>query len=108
MLRIYPDILEWVSHLTKVVERLANQDPDLAKQLRRSSSSVALNTAEGMVASGRSKRACYGIALREARESYAVLEVGSRLGYFALPAPLEDQTQKIVGTLVRLTYPKRQ
>jgi hypothetical protein len=48
------------------------------------------------------------VALKEARESYAALEVAVRLRYIAPLAPaLEDRSQKILGTLVRLALPQR-
>ena len=61
-----------------------------------------------MVAQGRSRSHCYGVALREMRESYAALEVAVRLGYLApLPAELERRIAQILGTLVRLSFPRR-
>lgn len=48
------------------------------------------------------------IALREMRESYAALEVSVRLRYLApLPAELEERIAHILGTLVRLSFPRR-
>jgi len=83
-------------------------DPDLARQLRRASASVALNCAEAMYARGRSRTACYNISLREMRESYAALEVSVRLQYLPpLAAELEDRIQRILGTLYRLSFPGR-
>ena len=81
MLRIYAVILSFVEDVALLVPRIAHHDPDLARQLRRSSASVALNASEGMYARGRSRTACYNIALREMRESFAVLEAVVRLGY---------------------------
>jgi four helix bundle protein len=108
MLRIYPVILEFVTEVAPFIERMAHHDPDLAKQLRRASASVVLNTAEGMYARGRSRTACYNIALREMRESYAALEVSVRLRYVApLPAAFEQRIAHILGTLVRLSFPGR-
>ncbi|HEX4477834.1 MAG TPA: four helix bundle protein [Polyangiaceae bacterium] len=107
MLIIYPVIPSFVSDAAELVGRIGRHDPDLARQLRRSSAAVALNTAEGMYARGRSRGACYNIALREMRESYAVLEVSVRLRYIAeLDAALEDRIQRILGTLVRLSVPR--
>ena len=108
MLKLYPIILEFVSDVSPLIGRIARCDSDLARQLRRASAAVALNTAEGMYARGRSRQACYNIALREMRESYAALEVSVRLGYVApLPAELERRIEQIIGTLVRLSFPRR-
>ena len=105
MLRIYSDMLDWLEDLVELIARIEKHDPDLARQLRRASRSVVLNTAEGMDARGRNKSAKYTIALCEMRESYAALEVSVRLRYIpALDATLEDRSQKIIGTLHRLAH----
>jgi len=96
MLQIYPIILEFVTDIASLVPRIAHHDPDLARQLRRSSSSVALNVAEGMHARGRSKTAAYNVALREMRESYAALEVSVRLGYVA---PLSGELERRIAQI---------
>ena len=109
MLRIYPIILEFVTEVAPFVERIGRHDADLAKHLRRASASVVLNTAEGMYARGGSRVACYNIALREMSECRAALEVSVRLGYVApLPEPLERRIAHIIGTLVRLSFPRKQ
>ena len=108
MFRIYPVILTFVADIASLVPRIAHHDPDLARQLRRSSASVALNVSEGMYARGRSRTACYNIALREMRESYAVLEVAVRLGYLpTLCTELERTAQHILATLYRLSFPRQ-
>jgi len=107
MLNIYPVILDFVSDIAALIPRIAHHDPDLARQLRRSSTSVALNVAEGMSALGRSKTAAYNIALREMRESHAALDVSLRLGYVPpLGTALEDRMQRILATLYRLSFPR--
>ena len=109
MLRIYSDMLDWLEDLVELIARIEKHDPDLARQLRRASRSVVLNTAEGMDARGRNKSAKYTIALCEMRESYAALEVSVRLRYIPpLVAPLEDRSQKIIGTLYRLAHSRAQ
>ncbi len=108
MLRIYAVILSFIEDVALLVPRIAHHDPDLARQLRRSSASVALNTSEGMYARGRSRTACYNIALREMRESCAVLEVAVRLGYLpSVCAELERRSQHILATLYRLSFPRQ-
>ncbi len=81
-------------------------DTNLADQLRRCSTSVCLNTAEGMGATGGNKKNSYRIALREMREAMAAVDIAARLGYVP---PLEhedsDRQERIVGTLVRLAKP---
>jgi four helix bundle protein len=108
MLNIYPIIVSFVADVAELTPRIAHHDPDLARQLRRASAAVALNTAEGMYARGRSRTACYNIALRELRESYSALELSVRLRYLPpLSAELEDRIQRIIGTLYRLSFPKQ-
>ena len=108
MLRIYSVILDYLERLVKLNAQIARHDRDLAKQLKRSSCSVALNTAEAMYSRGGSRTAAYGVALREMRESFAALEIAVRLHYIAPLEPgLVDQCQKIIGTLVRLAFPVR-
>jgi four helix bundle protein len=108
MLKLYPVILSVVEDLARLSPRIAHHDPDLARQLRRASTSVVLNVAEGTHARGRSRTAAYNVALREMRESYAALEVSVRLQYLPPLAPeLEDRIQRILGTLYRLCFPRR-
>ena len=64
VLHIYPVILTFVADVHPLIGRIARHDPDLARQLRRASTSVVLNTAEGMYARGRQRTACYNIPIR--------------------------------------------
>ena len=108
MLNIYSVILSLVEEVAPLIGRISRSDPDLARQLRRSSAAVALNTTEGMYARGRSRIHSYNIALREMRESYAALEVSMRLRYIGPLSPeLEQRVAHILGTLVRLSFPRQ-
>ena len=78
MLRIYPVMLEWLELLAPLIARIARFDADLAKQIRRSSSSVILNTGEGMYSRGGHRTNAYGVALREMGETYAALQGARR------------------------------
>jgi four helix bundle protein len=103
MLQIYDVILGVVRDLKPVMTAIAQRDPDLARQMRRAASSVALNTAEGMYSGGRNKGARYQNALGSMRETLACVEVGTALGYVdAIDAGLEDRIRKIIGTPARL------
>lgn len=108
MLRIYSVILDWIGSLPPYINAIGGCDSSLADQLRRSSTSVALNVAEGMGACGRVKTNCYRIALREMRESVAAIEIAERLGYVgAFDEQSADRQDRIVGTLVRLARPQQ-
>jgi four helix bundle protein len=108
MLNIYPVILSFVADVAELTTRIGHHDADLARQLRRASTSVVLNTAEAMHARGRSRTASFNTALREMRESYAALEVAVLLRYLPpLHAELEDRIQRILATLYRLSFPRQ-
>ena len=107
MLRIYDDILDWADSVRPVIRSIQRHDPDLARQLRRSSTSVCLNTSEGMVAYGASKRQCYRIALRELRESMTAIELAERFDYARYDdTNAQDRQQKILATLINLAKPR--
>lgn len=103
MLRIYAVVLDWIGSLPPALRSIGRCDPHLADQLRRSSTSVALNLAEGMGATGRVKTNAYRIALREMRESMAAIEIANRLEYLpTLDHEEHDRQLHIVATLVKL------
>jgi four helix bundle protein len=102
MLRIYGVVLEVLKQLQPMVRRIELRDRDLARQLRRCSSSVALNLAEGMYSRGQGRNARYHSALGSAREALACLEVASVWGYVEENPDVSDQLDRIVATLVRL------
>jgi len=103
MLRIYPVVLEVLEKLQPALKRIEAKDRDLARQLRRCSSSVALNLAEGMYSRGQNRNARYHSALGSARETLACLEVAAVCRYAPKDAQLHDQLDRVVGTLVKLT-----
>ncbi|HMJ16286.1 MAG TPA: four helix bundle protein [Polyangiaceae bacterium] len=80
MLRIYPIALDWLKAVRPLIAQIARYDGDLAKQLRRSSSSVILNLGEGMYSLGGRRTNAYGVALREMGESYSALQAAQCTG----------------------------
>jgi len=81
MLRIYEVSLSVIRKSQTVVDAIARHDPDLAKQMRRASSSVTLNIAEGSSSQGRNRKARYFNALGSAKEVRACMHVALAAGY---------------------------
>jgi four helix bundle protein len=103
MLRIYDDMLDALRMLRPMASAIDRRDPDLARQLRRASSSVALNLAEGSGSFGRVRTTRYRTALGSARETVACLQVAEACGYVeTMPRALLDAMNRVVGTLVRV------
>lgn len=108
MLNIYPDILNWLEQVAPLIRRIRQHDRNLADQLQRASVAVALNLGEGAYGRGKRRIAAYGIAAQEMGESVVALEVAERFSYIEpLSPPLRALSRKIVGTLVRLAFPRR-
>lgn len=102
MLRIYGVVLEVLKALQPVVRAIEAKDRDLARQLRRCSTSVALNLAEGMYSRGENRGARYHSALGSAREALGCVEVAVVCGYVRQDEQLHDRLDRVVGTLVKL------
>ena len=103
MLTIYGVILDVVQGLGPVMREIEKRDPDLARQMRRAASSVALNVAEGAYSRGRNKGARYHTALGSMRETLACIEVGEALGYAGrVDETLRDSIDRIMATLSKL------
>jgi four helix bundle protein len=102
MLRIYPVVLEVLKQLQPTLRQIERRDRDLARQLKRCSSSVALNLAEGMYSRGQIRTTRYHSALGSARETLACLEVAVVCSYSQPDPRLHDQLDRIVATLVKL------
>jgi four helix bundle protein len=103
MLRIYPVCIEMVREVRPYVERIAQHDRDLARQLRKSCTAVPLNVAEGSGLRGGLRRQSYDHALGEARETLANLEAAEAIGYLSsLDAGVRERIDHIIATLVKL------
>ena len=103
MLKIYSVCLEMVREVRRYAERIARFDRDLARQLRKSSTAVPLNVAEGSGLRGGRRRQSYDYALGEARETLANLETAAAIGYVPrVEAHVRRRLDQIIGTLVNL------
>ncbi len=104
MLRIYEDALVMLEALRKFIVIIERYDSDLARQLRRASSSVVLNIAEGSYARGRNRQALYNVALGSAKETRACLDVARALGYIgSIDEAILAKLNVVCGVLYRLT-----
>jgi four helix bundle protein len=100
-LRIYPFIIQTLGKIAPLVPRIAKLDPDLARQLQRASTSIALNAAEGVGVQAGNRRLRYRTALGSAYETRACLDVAEVFG-IEVDADLRDALDRISATLYRL------
>ena len=102
MLRIYTNIIGFLQGLRPVVAQIESHDRDLARQLRRAASSIALNVSEGSGCHGGTRRERYRNALGSARETGACIDVALAFGYVEeVNAELLDALDRIRATLVK-------
>ncbi len=103
MLRIHDTMLEALVTMRPIASAIDRWDRDLARQLRRAASSVALNIAEGSGSFGGVRTQRYRTALGSARETLSCLRVAVACGYVEeLPPMLLVEMNRVVGTLVRV------
>ena len=105
-LRIYGVALEVVGQVAVVARRVGRSDGDLARQMRRSSTSVPLNISEGVHSRGGNQMARFQDAMASARETVAALEVSVAAQYITDDAlgELLDRLDHIVATLWKLIH----
>ncbi len=103
MLRIYSFTIETLRMVAPVIKQIGKHDVDLARQLRRAASSIALNTAEAGGSSGGNERLRFRSAHASTQEVRACLDVAEALAYVdAVDAGLRDRFDRIAATLYRL------
>ncbi len=104
MLRIYAVVLEVVRGAKPVIAEIERRDPDLARQMRRAVTSVALNISEGMFSRGKNRGARYHTAMGSMRETLSCIEVSQALGYVGDADPeLLGRIDHVLGTLRKLS-----
>jgi four helix bundle protein len=78
--RAYDLALEALGLTRLPLARLRNVDPNLADQLQRAATSVALNLAEGAKRRGRDRAHFYRVAAGSAAEARACFDIATALG----------------------------
>ena len=107
-LKIYPVVLELVRRLAPVVRVLRARSSALGEQMERAMVSVPLNVAEGAYSRGKNRQARFQSAAASVRETPACLETAEAMGFLRpIDAELAALFQRVIGTLVRLTEPRR-
>lgn len=103
-LRILEDIVRVVRWVKRLSGRLNELDRELADQLDRASTSLALNAAEGSRARGRKRAAQLDIAMGSGREAIIAIELGAALGHFERDEAerLCDELDRIIATLYKV------
>jgi four helix bundle protein len=103
MLRVYTVIIDLLRGLRPVVAQIESHDRDLARQLRRCASSIALNVSEGSGSRAGTRRERYQNALGSARETGACLDVAVALGYVeVIDEEMLAKLDQIRATLFRV------
>ena len=103
MLRIYDVVIEAIGDMRPVMQEIARRDQDLARQMRRAFSSVALNLAEGAGVRGGLRKARYETALGSMREVIACVDVARAMGYVRhVDDVAMAKMHRVVAALVKL------
>ena len=103
MLKIYDDAVWVVREVYAVAAVVERRDGDLARQMKRSSASVALNISEGNYSRKGSRLARWSDAMGSANETRSALQLAEAVGLAEPSAALLDRLDKIVATLWKLT-----
>ena len=104
MLAIYSVALQLVRDMKPLCEQVARSDPDHARQMRKAYKAVPLLIAEGCGSRGRNRKARYNLALGEARELSACVDVAIADGILdAVDDAVLDRLDRVQRTLNRLS-----
>ena len=80
-MRVLDALVEMVALVHGLAGKVARQDADLSRQMKRSSSSAALNASEGVWAKAGKRRSRLEDAVNSARETLVALRVAEACGY---------------------------
>ncbi len=100
--------LHTLEQLGPMLRQIAKRDTDLARQLRRSSSSVYLNLTEARYSQGKKRNSLYYVACASAAEARATIKLAAVWRYVSQSTAthLDSQFDRIVAMLYRLARAK--
>jgi four helix bundle protein len=106
-MRVYEQAMKVVRLVAGTADAIGRQDRDLVNQLKRATSSVPLNLAEGLGHKGGNREQRFHTALGSAREVAACLDVAVAWGYLGSEAEVIDEADYLVCMLYRLVHSRR-
>ena len=98
--------MEVITSLRCVVPKIERHDRDLADQLKRAASSVALNLAEGQRLTKGNKPKHYAIAHGSANEVRAALQTAAAWGWLEDASEALAKVDRLLALPWRLTHPR--
>ena len=99
--------LELVTALRPLVPIIEQHDRDLADQLRRAASSIALNLAEGRESHKGNRQKHFAIAHGSASEVRAALRTAVAWGWMEPPGAALGVLDRLMALLWRLRHPRQ-
>jgi four helix bundle protein len=105
----YDLALQAAAALRPLLDAINRRDPDLCRQVRRASSSVAMCLDEGSQRTGRDRFHLYRVAAGSAAEVRTALPLATTWGFITpqQAAPAHALLDRVVAILWRLTHPNR-
>jgi len=105
MLKIHESAIRCCTSVGSIANEVARKDSDLANQMRRAMTSVALNISEGGGSQGKNRHARHFNALGSAHEVSTALKVAVAFGYVgSVDEALLDDLDRIRATLYRVLH----
>jgi four helix bundle protein len=100
-MKILDAMVEMVRVVHAVAAKVARHDRDLAQQMKRASTSVALNGSEGLWAKAGKRRSRLEDSINSARETLMALRLAAACGYLpaAEAAAAADQVDSVIAVL---------
>jgi len=105
-MKILDSLVEMVRVVHQLAGRVAQHDRDMAQQIKRASTSAALNASEGLYAKAGKRRSRLEDAVNSARETLMALRLAGACGYLpeAEATAAAREVDSIVAVLWTLAY----